>query len=170
MKKTLVLLASIVVSFTTNAQTIYGDCTDLSGKCTYYTTENVIVTNAEKKKGFTFNPMIDMKNGQLVCSGIMAEMVNIGSCCEKNTLIILLEDGSKLMLKSWNKFNCEGNAWFFLTKDEIQLLREHKMVKAQMQNGYSYESFQNDIPLKNQEYFFRFFQDVDANKYTPVTE
>jgi hypothetical protein len=170
MKKTIVLLASIAFGYAANAQTIYGDCTDLSGKCIYYVSENVIVTNAEKKKGFTFSPSVDLRNGQLVCTGIISQMVNIGSCCENNSLILLLDDGSKIMIKSWNKFNCEGDAWFSLSKDEIQLLREHKMVKAQMQNGYSYESFQNDISVDNQDYFMRFLQDVDANKYTPVKE
>ena len=72
------------------------------------------------------------------------------------------------MLKSWNKFNCEGNAWFNISKDETKLLREHKVVKAQMQNGYSYESFQNDVPVGEQDYFIRFFIDLDANKFTPV--
>jgi hypothetical protein len=170
MKKTLVLIASLAFGYSANAQTILGDCTDLSGDCLYYVQDNVIVTNADKKKGFTFSPSVDMRNGQLVCTGIIAQMVNIGSCCEKNSLILLLDDGSKIMLKSWNKFNCEGDAYFSLTKDEVQLLREHKMVKGQLQNGYSFESFQNDIPVKNQDYFIRFLQDVDANKYTPVKD
>jgi hypothetical protein len=167
MKKTLLILTAVVCAFAAKSQTIIGDCTDLSGDCLYYVSENIIVTNAEKSKGFTFHPSCEMKNGQLACSGIIAQLVNVGSCCEKNTLIILLDDGSKVMLTSWNKFNCEGNAYFNITRDEMQLLREHKMVKAQIKNGFTYDSFVNDISEKNQEYFFRYFKEIDANQFTP---
>ena len=168
MKKIFLTLAAVAYGFVSNAQTIYGDCTDLSGSCIYYLSEKIIVTNTEKNKGFTFKPSVDMYNGQLTCSGIMAQMVNIGTCCENNSMILLLDDGSKISLVSWNKFNCEGDAWFNISKDEAKLLREHKIVKAQIKNGYSYDSFQNDVPEKNQEYFFRYFKELDANKYTPV--
>lgn len=169
MKKSILFVAAIATSSLLNAQLqIIGDCTDLSGNCLYYVDEQVIIANKEKDKGFKYSPSVDMKNGALECGGILTTMVNIGNCVENNTLIFLLDDGSKVMLKSWNKFNCDGDAWFNISKDEMNLLREHKVVKAQMQNGYSYESFQSDVPVSDQDYFIRFFADVDANKFTPV--
>ena len=165
MKKTFLIIATLFCGITSKSQTIIGDCTDLSGNCFYYVKENIIVTNSEKSKGFTFSPSVDMKNKNLVCDGIIASMVNIGGCCENNTMIILLADSSTITLKSWNKFNCEGNAFFHLTKDEAQLLRTHKILKAQIKNGRTYDSFQNSIPTSNQDYFFRFFKQLDANEY-----
>lgn len=169
MKNSILLVAALATSSLLTAQLeILGDCTDLSGKCTYYVSDNVLITDKEKSKGFTYHPSVNMKNGLLESSGILTKMINIGNCYENNSLIFLLDDGSKIMLKSWNKFNCEGNAWFNISKDETKLLREHKVVKAQMQNGYSFESFQNDVPVAEQDYFIRFFIDLDANKFTPV--
>lgn len=169
MKKIFLTLAAFAVTSLVSAQLhIIGDCTDLSGKCIYYVSDEVIIANKEKNKGFKYHPSVEMKNGVLECAGILTTMVNIGGCVENNSLIFLLDDGSKVMLKSWNKFNCDGDAWFFLSKDEMNLLREHKVVKAQMQNGYSYESFQNDVPLSEQDYFIRFFAEIDANKFTPA--
>ena len=169
MKKIILFVAAVATSSLLTAQLhIIGDCTDLSGKCLYYASESAIVANQDKTKGFNYFPSVNMKNGVLECSGISATMVNIGNCVENNSLIFLLDDGSKVMLKSWNKFNCEGNAWFNISKDEMNLLRQHKVVKAQMQNGYSYESFQNDVPASEQDYFIRFFADLDANKFTPA--
>ena len=165
MKKIYLLLATLSLGVTTKSQTIYGDCTDLSGSCYYYVQENIIVTNSQKNKGFTFSPSVDMKNGQLICDGINAQMINLGGCCENNSLILLLEDSSKVILQSWNKFNCKGDAWFNLTRDELDLLREHKIMKAQIQNGRTYDSFQNSISKSNQDYFLRFFKALDSNKY-----
>lgn len=166
MNKIYLMVVALFCSVTTKAQTIIGDCTDLSGNCYYYVKENIIVTNSEKSKGFTFSPSVDMKNKNLVCDGIIASMVNIGGCCENNTMIMLLADSSTITLKSWNKFNCKGDAFFNLTKDEAQLLRTHKILKAQIKNGRTYDSFQNSIPTSDQDYFLRFFKELDANKYT----
>lgn len=165
MKKTFLILATLFGSVTSKSQTIIGDCTDLSGKCWYYVNEKIIVSNSEKTKGFTFSPSVDMKNDKLVCDGIIASMVNIGACCENNTMILLLEDSIKITLKSWNKFNCEGNAYFHLTAFECRQLREHKILKAQIQNGRTYDTYQNSISTKNQDFFFRFFKGLDANEY-----
>lgn len=169
MKKILILCLALFGACNLNSQVqIFEDCTDLSGQCIYYVNDAVIIANSEKNKGFKYHPSVDMKNGQLSCGGILTKMVNIGNCVENNSLIFLLDDGSKVMLKSWNKFNCDGDAWFNISRDEQQLLREHKIVKAQMQNGFSYDSFQNDVPADMQDFFIRFFAELDANRFTPV--
>ena len=165
MKKTFLILATLFFGVTSKSQKIVGDCTDLSGSCFYYVDDNIIVTNSEKTKGFRFSPSIDMKDGKLICDGITATLVNLGTCCENNTFILLLDDGSNITLKSWNKFNCKGHAFFNLSAYELKLLREHKIVKAQIQNGRTFDTFQNVITPKNQDYFFRFFRELDTNKY-----
>jgi hypothetical protein len=166
MKKTLLSLFALVASSVVNAQaiTIYEDCRDLSGRCLYYVEDELIVTNANESRAFRFHPQVQMKNDKLTCVGIIALMLNIGNCNEHDTLILLLEDGSKITLKSWNDFNCKGNSWYNIGKDDLALLRQHKIVKAQIQNGYSYESLVNDVAPQYQDYFFRFFQSLDENK------
>lgn len=168
MKKILSILA-ICFSINTYAQDalhIIEDCTDLSGKCYIYPSQNFIVTNAEKNKGFTIN--VDFKRkgteGNLHFSGLLCQLVDIGTCCEKNELIFLFEDGSKMTLISWNKWNCEGNAWYHVNETQAEELATKKIVKAQMKNGYSFDSYANNVESQFQNYFIQLCADAAQNK------
>ena len=166
MNKIYLMVAALFCSVTTKSQTITADCTDLSGDCYYYTKENIIVTNSQKTKGFTFSPAIRMNENKLECYGIFVNMINMGRCNEDNEMIILLADSSTIMLKSSYKFNCKSNTFFYLTAYEMRELRLQKILKVQLTNGYTFDSFQKSVPTNKQDYFFRFFKEIDANIYT----
>ena len=168
MKKILSIFAlcCCLTSFAQDGRYIIEDCTDLGGKCYIFPSENLIVTNAEKNKGFTISADFRRKGteGNLHMTGLLCQLVNIGTCCEKNELIFLFEDGSKMTLVSWNKWNCEGNAWYNLDEAQREELATKKLVKAQMKNGYSFESFVNTIPNEQQDYFMTLASDAAQNK------
>jgi hypothetical protein len=134
---------------------------EMSDKTYLLTSRKVVCSNQEKTKAFTLSAFIE--NGYTV-KDLKVDMIGIGSCVEKNEMIILFDDDSKLTLKSWNGFNCKGNAWFTITKKEIDLLSTKKLKKVRLTNGRSYESYTGDIEEKDQDYYIRLFSMLQAKQ------
>ena len=67
-------------------------------------------------------------------------MVGIGTCNEKDEIIILFENGQKITKISWKGFNCEGKAYFNMTEEDIELLRTCPLSKIRMTNGKSFDT------------------------------
>jgi hypothetical protein len=166
MKKVFISLLMALPLFSAAQQCIVKDCDDMTDKCTYYPRHNMIVTNETKTIGFTIDARIVEKNGQLSVADIMVLSVNIGNCNENDKLILMLSDSTKLSLVSWNKFNCEGNAWFTLKESDISRLGSNKIIKAYFQNGRSYDSFTQKIDGEDQNYFVKLIADCKENKFT----
>ena len=138
----------------------------MTDKCTYFFSEKIIVANDEKTMGFAMRPLISEKNGNLSCGDILVKSVNIGNCNEKDKLILMFDDSTKISLVSWNKFNCEGDAWFSLKLSDIDKLASHKIIKAYFQNGRSYDSYTAAILAEDQDYFMIIMNDCKNNKFT----
>ena len=77
------------------------------------------------------------------------------SCVENNTLYILLENDKLITLKSWNKFNCDGNSYFDFTKEDLQFLSESKIKLIRFVNGTDYAQFENTPDLDQKDFFVR---------------
>lgn len=166
MKKIFISLLMALPLFSAAQQCIVKDCDDMTDKCTYYPRHNMIVTNETKTIGFTMDARIVEKNGQLSMADIMVLSVNIGNCNENDKLILMFEDSTKLSLTSWNKFNCEGNAWFTLKESDVNRLASNKIIKAYFQNGRSYDSYSSTIGPEDQDYFVKIIADCKSNKVT----
>ena len=166
MKKVFIAIVMALPLLSFSQQCIVKDCDDMTDKCTYYPRHNMILANDEKTKGFTLDARIVEKAGQLSVADIMVLSVNIGSCNENDKLILMLSDSTKLSLTSWNKFNCEGNAWFSLRESDINRLGSNKIIKAYFQNGRSYDSFTKEITGEDQNYFVKLIADCRENKFT----
>jgi hypothetical protein len=166
MKKVFIAMTMALPFLSFSQQCIVKDCDDMTDKCTYYPRHNMILANDEKTKGFTLDARIVEKAGQLSVADIMVLSVNIGSCNENDKLILMLSDSTKLSLTSWNKFNCEGNAWFTLRESDINRLGSNKIIKAYFQNGRSYDSFTKEITGEDQNYFVKIIADCRENKFT----
>ena len=166
MRKLFIAMAMALPFLSLSQQCVVKDCDDMTDKCTYYPRHNMILANDEKTKGFTLDARIVEKAGQLSVADIMVKSVNIGNCNENDKLILMLSDSTKLSLSSWNKFNCEGNAWFTLRESDINRLGSNKIIKAYFQNGRSYDSFTKEIKGEDQEYFVKIITDCRENKFT----
>lgn len=166
MKKVIISLFMMLPLLSTAQQCIVKDCDDMTDKCTYYPRHNMILANEKKTMGFTMDARIVEKNGQLSVADIMILSVNIGGCNESDKLILMLSDSTKLSLTSWNKFNCEGNAWFSLKESDVNRLASSKIIKAYFQNGRSYDSFTKEIEGEDQDYFVKIIADCKENKFT----
>jgi len=166
MKKFLISIA-MVASLTATAQLhIIEDVSDLGGKVYIYPSENLIITNTAKDKGFTLSADFKRKGteGDLHLTGMIGQLVNIGTCCEKNELILMFTDSTKMTLVSWNKWNCEGNAFYRVDGEQAEILASKPILKAQMKNGYSYESYANSLGGEDKNYFVRLCADAKENK------
>lgn len=137
----LVLLTSLNI-FAQTSPFILEHCIDkMTDKEYYFTKTKLICSNENKTQGFTLTPMFKMKNNELIHNGINCKSVNIGNCNEGDKLIFMFEDDTKITVVSWNKFNCDGNAYFDFSNDDINLFSTKKIKAIRFINGRGFESF-----------------------------
>lgn len=168
-KKTILglLLSLLSISYYSQTDSIYiKKIIDSMDDKVYCQASRVMVCmNTENKRiGFYLFPIIDFEKEKASISGIAVCMKNIGSCVENNEITILFEDDSKIKIKSWNDFNCEGNAWFNITNDDLSKLSSLKIKKIKMQNGRTYDSYTHEIK-EDSDYFIQSFSAIKNNKF-----
>jgi hypothetical protein len=157
MKKVTLVLGMIAMTISSFAQlTILKDVDEMTDKVSYYASERFVAANKELTKGCAIDMVIDEKSGAITSDFMAAKMVGLESCNENNSLIFLFENGEKFTLKSWNKFNCKGNAYFTLSKANIEMLKVNSISKVRITNGKSYKSYTAEIEYKN--YFIDFYK------------
>jgi hypothetical protein len=135
---------------------------EMSGKTYVYGNRGFICANDEGKIGFHVSTYI---KSDLSFSMITVTMVGIGSCNENDEIIILFDNGEKIVKKSWKKFNCDGEAYFDMNKKDLQLLRTQTLSKIRITNGRSYDSYTGDVKQKDKRYFIQLLYALD-NKLT----
>jgi len=125
----------------------------------YLPSSDIVLANPTKTIGARVSAFIDEKDTNIVIRTLNVSMVNIGSnCVENNELVILFDDDTKITLTSWNKFNCDGNAWFNLEPNEIETLSKLKIKKIKITNGSTYDSFTSAPKEKDKSYFIELMQ------------
>lgn len=166
----LVMLISISAFSQTTTPFVIEHCNDkMTDKEYYFPQRKLICANPEKTKGFTVTPNFRAEKGGMKNSGFMCKNVNIGSCDENDSLIILFEDDTKITLTSWNKFNCEGNAYFNFSESQLADLSTKKVNTIRFSNGRSYESLTVSLKEDQKDYFLRAYSnqkiiEVDCSK------
>jgi hypothetical protein len=153
---TLVVLISMSAFSQSTTPFVIEHCIDkMTDQEYYFAQKKLICANADKTKGFTITPNFKAKGGAYENNGFMCKNVNIGNCDENDSLIILFEDDTKITIASWNKFNCEGNAYFSLTDVEINELSVKKVKSIRFSNGRSYETLTVALKEDQKNYFIR---------------
>jgi hypothetical protein len=133
----------------------------MDGKVIAYSSRDFICANDAGKIGFRVSAHINFRD--IKFSMITATMVGIGSCNEKDEMIILFENGEKIIKTSWKEFNCEGGTYFDMNDDDIQLLRTQPISKIRMTNGRTYDSYTGDVKKKDKRYFIQVLYALDNN-------
>jgi hypothetical protein len=172
---TLFLIASLCLLKLEAQQQIMRYQDDMTDKVYYLTTEGLVVKSEDGKKGFRVELDIKETDDKTITSnGITIKVANIGNCYENDVLIMLFENGEKISLTSWNKFNCDGNSWFHLNEDYTttytDILKTQKLVKIRFENGYSHESLTREIPVNSQSFFIELYKLISENKVVPYKE
>lgn len=134
---------------------------DMTDKTTYYPSRKLVISDSLKTKGFAITPDLG-KDLQL--KGLMVKLIKIGSCNEKDELIFMFEDSTKIKLISFAAFNCDGDAFYDFSKKDLEKLKTLKVIKAKIINGKSYDSYTNEIPAFNQNYFMQVIYACDTKK------
>jgi len=143
---------------------------EMTDKSYFNPTANIPIISEDNQKGFGLSLNLKEVNGEIVQDGLSVMMINIGSCVENVELIIMFADSTKMSLTSWNKFNCEGDAWYNLTDKQFKKLSETKIIKLKVINGRTYDSLSGDVPENADEYFINLNKRMKAKIYTVKKE
>lgn len=163
MKKTKNVIISLILALITTINYAQKDSIyvakltdDMEDKTYYFPSRKMICASDDKKTGFTLSAFLTYKGDEINVNELKVKSVNIGSCNEKDELIILFEDDTKIKVISWNDFNCKGDSWFALSKSDKEKLSTIKMKKIKFQNGRTFESFTKELTEDN-DYFIQLF-------------
>lgn len=174
MKKITTLLLAILFVNNCIAQTSFTKSTipdtlvvlsskdEMTDKTSYFPSQKIICAKTDKSVGFSLSVFID---DDLTIKDLKVVMIGLGGCVEDNEIIILFDDDTKLNLKSWNKFNCDGDAWFTISKKDIELLSTKKIKKIRVTNGRTFENYTGEVKEERKDYFVRLFKALN-NKQT----
>ena len=173
MKKFLLNLA-LLVSLSAFSQSenpfIIQHCVDkMTDKEYYFAQIKLVCANLEKTKGFAITPSFKAEKNGIKNSGFICKNVNIGSCDENDSLIILFEDDTKITLIAWNKFNCDGNAYFDFNDSQLKDFSTKKVNTIRFSNGRSHESLTVTLKEDEKDYFIRAYSnqkivEIDCSK------
>lgn len=163
MKKLKTIMTCLILAVTTSTSFSQKDSVyiskisdDMEDKTYYFPSRKMICAKEDKKTGFSLSAFLQYKGDEITISELKVVMVNIGSCNEKDELIFLFEDDTKINLKSWNDFICKGDSWFMLSKSDREKLSTLKIKKIKVQNGRTFESYTHEL-TENQDYFVQLF-------------
>ncbi len=132
---------------------------EMTDKVYYYFNEGLVYTNGGE--GFRVSVSIEgTDDNSIKGTGLSAKVVGL-KCVEKVKLYFLFVDGTKMELESWNKFNCEGNAWYSLNNKQATLLSSKRIDKIRVENGRNYQSITADYSGQDEEYFIISFKKLD---------
>lgn len=160
--KKLIIIALALFSFNTYCQTatpfVIEHCIDkMTDKEYFLSSKNFVCTNTEKTKGFVITNQFKGVNGNLKPNGLIVKNIGIGNCDEKDELIFLFDDDTKITITSWNKFNCEGKAYFDLSESDLDILKSKKVTAIRFKNGYSYDSLTYVLKKEEQGFFINVY-------------
>lgn len=176
--KTLTLCLITMVAITTgfktnaNAQDLIKLVDTMNEKIYFIFDKKLILLDEPNQKGFSVELFVisdgdkSDSEGNPVVRGITTKSANIGTCSEKDELIILFDDDSKIKLIAFNDFNCEGKGYFNLKQDEYLALKNKKVKKARLTNGKSFDSLTVELNPEKQNYFMTAISNVESKKFT----
>jgi hypothetical protein len=182
MKKTIILISSLILSFNAYTQTktkkdvdsvyIVKSVDDMTDKTYYFPTFKIPLINKTENQGLGISAFIDEKeyDNSIYIKDLDVKSINVGGCVEKSEIIFLFEDGSKINLISWNKFNCDGNSWFEIPESDAEVLATKELRKVKFINGRSYDSFTLEVPANRRRYFIQLYDAVKNNRVVTINK
>lgn len=167
MKKLFLSAGLVVLSLSGYSQEIVKYVDEMKDRVIFSDKTGMVCYSETEKKGFNMAAGFKMNSSEPIFSGLMFTIIGLG-CLENVELIILFEDGSKLTKVSWNKFNCDDNAWFALLPRDIAMLSEKRISKIRVTNGFKYTTFTTEVAVP--DYFITIAQKAANNEYTTISE
>jgi len=153
---TLIIFAVVQTAFSQPLQIVkhYDDMTD---ETMYTLNKDVYVTN-DKDMGILLQVVPQMTGNHV----IRTVHAGIGQCCEKNELIILLEDGQRWKVTAFNQYNCEAEGLYWLSSDDLNLLKSSPMKKIRVTNGVNLDNYTEDVNDDEKLFFNELFEALES--------
>jgi|LauGreDrversion4_2_1035121.scaffolds.fasta_scaffold145081_2 hypothetical protein len=102
--------------------------------------KEITYSGESRSKGVVWG-MSCLKKGDIwVAKGLSLKIYGL-SCLENTEVIILFEDGSKIITNQWNDFNCEENVWTDLDETQLNQLKTLPIKKIRVTNKRNFESY-----------------------------
>ena len=163
MKKVFMVFGLAMASLTSYSQEILKHVDVMNDRVYWIDKPGQVFYGEDKQTGFRIDASFKLNQNSPIISGVDTLIVGMG-CVENVEIIILFEDGSKITKYSWNKFNCEGNAWFLFTPRELDMLSTKRISKIRLTNGFKYKSMTVDVA--DPDYFISLAQKAANNEFT----
>jgi hypothetical protein len=135
----------------------------MSDKSYLYPNRAFVVSNLKLGVGAKIDCYI---KDNLKIHSLMVKMIGLGSCNENDEIIILLENGDKITIVSWKKFNCDGEAYFNLSDSDISKLKSSELLKIRITNGRTFKSLTEDVKKEDKRYFIQLIYALENKKIT----
>ena len=164
---TLSLVMSSIIGFSQEITQLTAVVDEMSNK-TYWVDPGIIYINEVNQSGFRVSGKWKYNSSEPIFEGFTAVVAGIGSCVENVEVIVLFENGDKITKTSWNKFNCDGDAWYSFTKSDLESLTTLPIKKIRFTNGRSYESVTGEV--ENPNYFIEMYQNSINGVYETVRQ
>ena len=136
---------------------IYKIVDEFTDEYFYMFSKKLVLIDEEKNQGFNMNFGMDIE--KTIANGLNAVIVGL-ECLEDVEVNFLFEDASKFAIKSWNDFNCDGNAWFNLSLEEIDMLGNKSLSKIRVRNGRNFESMTFTLDGEDKQYFRKAYNSI----------
>jgi hypothetical protein len=182
MKKIVILISSVILSFNAYTQTktkkdvdsvyIVKSVDDMTDKTYYFPNFKIPLIDKAQNKGLGISAFIDEKeyDNSIYIKDLDVKSINVGGCVEKSEIIFLFEDGTKINIISWNKFNCDGNSWFEIPQSDAEILSTKELKKVKFINGRTYDSFTLEVPANRRRYFIQLYDAVKNNRVVTINK
>jgi hypothetical protein len=163
MKKVFMVFSLAMASLTSYSQEILKHVDLMNDRVYWIDKPGQVFYGEDKQTGFRIDASFKLNQNSPIINGVNTLIVGMG-CVENVEMIILFEDGSKITKYSWNKFNCDGNAWFLFTPRELDMLSTKRISKIRLTNGFKYKSMTVDVT--DPDYFINLAQKAANNEFT----
>lgn len=133
---------------------------EMTDKVYYYPSRQMLCQNPDlKSQGFAVSFFIGRnKRDVLEVNELKIKVIGVGSCHEKDEVIFLMEDESKVKASMWNDFNCDGKVWCQVSDSDKEIMATKKVSKIRIQNGRTFESYTHVISDEaDKSYFIQLF-------------
>jgi|688.fasta_scaffold38852_9 hypothetical protein len=141
---------------------------EMTDKVYYYPSRQLLCQNADNKsQGFSISFFIDKTKKGLEVAEIKMKVIGVGSCHEKDEVIFLMEDETKIKGTMWNEFTCDGKVWCKVSDSDKEILATKKVSKIRIQNGRTFESYTHTLADGDKNYFIQLISAVKSQITKP---
>lgn len=135
---------------------------EMDGRIMYLANTSLYIENGMGSEQIIFTFHIEGNtDNNIQAKGLTVFTSGIGgNCVEKSELIILFDDGDKIIKNAWNDFNCDGLSFYNLSKNDLQKLSVKSVSKVRFKNGYNYNSYTSKVEPCYKQYFIRVLQAI----------